>query len=614
MHDTLKYMSRDPIHRSHHHGELTFGLIYAFTENFVLPISHDEVVHGKGSLLAKMPGDAWQKFANLRAYYGFMWGHPGKKLLFMGCEFAQGREWNHESSLDWHQLEIPAHAGVQRLVKDLNQLYRASPALYSQDFSEAGFEWIDHGDARRNLLSFVRKGREGQMMLVLCNFRAGRARGPAPGRASCRPLAGAPEHRLHLLRRQQCGHAPECGLHAAGRQPRPAAIHHRQRAAAGHRIPRMDWLARRPGTNQRGRRRPDAGGRSSLAAGCPFRWQRGQLRRVLGPRLDGRSLPVRTGRPGRDRPARVGRSKWRCLARPAARGCSGTRLRLARTRPLAAREGAPFQPAQAAAGPLGARDRAAARRLRLAGPSLRSRSWPPFGTELAGQRRTGAEGPRRSRHLRLAGRPSTRHAAGRQRALRSACAWFQPAAAGPARKPARQLCGTGQRLGHRALQAPGHHRAQPDAGSPAPGRITPGGAGVEQLLGLQHAGLLLPRPALRQHRPPAAGVPQHGPSPACCGHRGHPRRGLQPHPRRRRERPHAVLARPGQPELVSPARRPPGPLSQLERLRQRAQRAPSARAADGDGQPALLGAGDARRRLSLRPGADAGPWRFRLRA
>ena len=170
MHDTLKYMARDPIHRSHHHGELTFGLIYAFTENFVLPISHDEVVHGKGSLLAKMPGDAWQKFANLRAYYGFMWGHPGKKLLFMGCEFAQGREWNHESSLDWHQLEIPAHAGVQRLVKDLNHLYRSSPALYSQDFSEAGFEWIDHGDARRNLLSFVRKGREGQMMLVLCNF------------------------------------------------------------------------------------------------------------------------------------------------------------------------------------------------------------------------------------------------------------------------------------------------------------------------------------------------------------------------------------------------------------------------------------------------------------
>ncbi|HRD96308.1 MAG TPA: 1,4-alpha-glucan branching protein GlgB [Rubrivivax sp.] len=170
MHDTLKYMARDPIYRSHHHGELTFGLIYAFSENFVLPISHDEVVHGKGSLLAKMPGDAWQKFANLRAYFGFMWGHPGKKLLFMGCEFAQGREWDHDNSLDWHQLAIPAHAGVQRLVRDLNQLYKSCPALYSQDFSPDGFEWIDHGDAQRSLLSFVRKGRDGQMMLVLCNF------------------------------------------------------------------------------------------------------------------------------------------------------------------------------------------------------------------------------------------------------------------------------------------------------------------------------------------------------------------------------------------------------------------------------------------------------------
>ena len=170
MHDTLQYMARDPIHRSHHHGELTFGLIYAFTENFVLPISHDEVVHGKGSMLAKMPGDAWQQFANLRAYYGFMWGHPGKKLLFMGCEFAQGREWDHDNSLDWHQLSLPAHAGVQRLVRDLNRLYKASPALYSQDFSDAGFEWIDHGDAQRSLLSFVRKGPAGQMMLVLCNF------------------------------------------------------------------------------------------------------------------------------------------------------------------------------------------------------------------------------------------------------------------------------------------------------------------------------------------------------------------------------------------------------------------------------------------------------------
>jgi 1,4-alpha-glucan branching enzyme len=170
MHDTLHYMARDPVHRPYHHGELTFGLVYAFNENFVLPLSHDEVVHGKGSLLARMPGDRWQQFANLRAYFGYMWGHPGKKLLFMGCEFAQQREWNFEASLDWHLLEHADHAGMQRLVRDLNRLLQASPALYGQDFSGAGFEWIDHDDARRSLLSFVRKGRGGELMLVVCNF------------------------------------------------------------------------------------------------------------------------------------------------------------------------------------------------------------------------------------------------------------------------------------------------------------------------------------------------------------------------------------------------------------------------------------------------------------
>ncbi len=170
MHDTLQYMARDPVHRAYHHGEMTFGLVYAFTENFCLPISHDEVVHGKGSMLAKMPGDRWQQFANLRAYYGFMWGHPGKKLLFMGCEFAQSAEWNHEQSLDWHLLQYAEHAGVQRLVRDLNQLYKSSPALYSQDFSGEGFSWIDHNDSARSLLSFVRRGAGGELMLVVCNF------------------------------------------------------------------------------------------------------------------------------------------------------------------------------------------------------------------------------------------------------------------------------------------------------------------------------------------------------------------------------------------------------------------------------------------------------------
>lgn len=170
MHDTLQYMRRDPIHRPYHHGELTFGLVYAFNENFVLPLSHDEVVHGKGSLIGKMPGDRWQRFANLRAYYGFMFGHPGKKLLFMGGEFAQEREWNHDASLDWHLLDDPAHAGVQALVRDLNTLYRFQPALHTQDFDGAGFEWIDHEDAQRSLLSFVRRGRDGQLVLVVCNF------------------------------------------------------------------------------------------------------------------------------------------------------------------------------------------------------------------------------------------------------------------------------------------------------------------------------------------------------------------------------------------------------------------------------------------------------------
>lgn len=171
MHDTLHYMGRDPVYRSHHQNEMTFGLTYAFTENFVLPLSHDEVVHGKGSLLTKMPGDPWQQFANLRAYLGFMWGHPGKKLLFMGSEFAQVREWNHDQSLDWHLLNDARHAGVQRLVRDLNQLYRATPALYEHDVEPAGFEWMDHQDTANSVFSFVRRGLDiNSFILVVCNF------------------------------------------------------------------------------------------------------------------------------------------------------------------------------------------------------------------------------------------------------------------------------------------------------------------------------------------------------------------------------------------------------------------------------------------------------------
>ena len=167
MNDTLAYMHRDPIYRQFHHHKMTFGLHYAWSENYVLPISHDEVVHGKGSMLSKMPGGDWEKFANLRAYYGFMWGHPGKKLLFMGCEFAQGAEWNHNQSLDWHQLDIPEHRGVQTLVRNLNHLYRSTPALHRHDTRPEGFQWLESNDAEASVYAWVRKGDASDPMVVV---------------------------------------------------------------------------------------------------------------------------------------------------------------------------------------------------------------------------------------------------------------------------------------------------------------------------------------------------------------------------------------------------------------------------------------------------------------
>jgi len=170
MNDTLSYMCEDPVHRKYHHNKMTFGLVYAFDENFVLPLSHDEVVHGKRSLLGRMPGDEWQRFANLRAYYGFMFGHPGKKLLFMGAEIAQVREWNHDQSLDWHLLDGPLHRGVQTLVRDLNRVYHDTPALFEQDFRHEGFEWIDWQDADHSVLSWLRRARDGVFVLCISNF------------------------------------------------------------------------------------------------------------------------------------------------------------------------------------------------------------------------------------------------------------------------------------------------------------------------------------------------------------------------------------------------------------------------------------------------------------
>ncbi|MGV8074958.1 MAG: 1,4-alpha-glucan branching protein GlgB [Syntrophobacteraceae bacterium] len=188
MHDTLDYFSKDPIHRKYHQNQLTFSIWYAFFENFVLPLSHDEVVYGKGSLLRKMPGDDWQKFANLRLLYGYMYGHPGKKLLFMGGEFGQWDEWCHEKSLDWHLLEYPLHQGMIEWMKDLNRRYKNEPALYEVDFSNNGFEWIDFHDAESSVISFMRKAKSSEDIVMVVanltpvlrtNYRLGVPRGGA---------------------------------------------------------------------------------------------------------------------------------------------------------------------------------------------------------------------------------------------------------------------------------------------------------------------------------------------------------------------------------------------------------------------------------------------------
>jgi 1,4-alpha-glucan branching enzyme len=171
MNDILEYIHEDPVHRRWHHQHLTFSLLYAFSENFILPFSHDEVVHGKGSMFGKVPGDDWQKAATLRALYGFMYAHPGKKLMFMGCEFGQGSEWNYDESLEWHLLEKPLHAGLRRYVQDLNRVYGSERALYEVDFEPAGFQWVDCNDNDNSVVSFIRRSRDGASIVVaIVNF------------------------------------------------------------------------------------------------------------------------------------------------------------------------------------------------------------------------------------------------------------------------------------------------------------------------------------------------------------------------------------------------------------------------------------------------------------
>jgi 1,4-alpha-glucan branching enzyme len=170
MHDTLRYIEYDPVYRRHHHHDMTFGMVYAYSEHFVLPISHDEVVHGKGSLYGKMPGDDWQRLANLRSYLGFMWTHPGKKLLFMGCEFAQIREWNHDGSPQWELLDDPRHRGVQQLVRDLNRLYVTEAALHESDGDPSGFHWVVGDDMGNSVFAFLRMSANAPALLVVCNM------------------------------------------------------------------------------------------------------------------------------------------------------------------------------------------------------------------------------------------------------------------------------------------------------------------------------------------------------------------------------------------------------------------------------------------------------------
>ena len=203
MNDTLRYFHRDPIHRRWHHDELTFGQIYAYSENYVLPFSHDEVVHGKGSLLGKMPGDTWQRFANLRLLLAWQTCTPGKKLMFMGCEFGQQREWSEAREIDWNLLADPNHSGVQRLAGDLNRLYRDTPALHEQDFTSLGFEWIDCHDSEHSVLSWLRWGRDGSFVVVAVELHAGAANRLPPRRARGRALCRNPQQRFGLLRRQQ---------------------------------------------------------------------------------------------------------------------------------------------------------------------------------------------------------------------------------------------------------------------------------------------------------------------------------------------------------------------------------------------------------------------------
>jgi len=236
MHDTLRYIEHDPIHRRHHHHDMTFGMVYAYSEHFVLPISHDEVVHGKGSMINKISGDRWQQTATLRALYAYMWAHPGKQLLFMGQEFGQGNEWAESRSLDWWMLDYAEHRGLARLIKDLNGIYRATPALWSRDTTEDGFHWIDANDASGNVYSFLRFGDDGSVLACIANFSAV----PHEGYRLGLPFAGRWDEVLNTDAEVYFG----SGVGNFGGVDATEEMHHGQPASATLRVPPLGavWL------------------------------------------------------------------------------------------------------------------------------------------------------------------------------------------------------------------------------------------------------------------------------------------------------------------------------------------------------------------------------------
>ena len=585
MHDTLDYISKDPIYRKHHHGQILFGLHYAFSENFILPLSHDEVVHGKRSILGRMPGDEWQRFANLRAYYGFMFGHPGKKLLFMGGEFGQENEWRHDHSLDWHLLERPLHRGVQALVRDLNRLYRTLPALHELDCDAAGFEWLVMHDAERSVFAWLRKGREHARPLPGGGQFHARDLPRLPDQGSVlRSLARGPQHRFEPLRRQQCrerrGREDVGRRHDSRGQPccsAPCCSFSRPGALTPACRPGRRIRSAPPGTGAGPISRcfPPMPRRSSFA--CSIARAAVEIERI--------ALPERT------------EDVWHGYLNDVAPGqLYGYRVH----GPYHPERGLRFNSHKLLLDPYAKQADRAARLERCA---FRLPRRQRASADLSFDRRDNARGMLKAVVVDEA------FTWGEER--RPAIPWedtiiyeahvkgltqqredVPPAWRGTFRGlTAPAVIDHLKRLGVTAIELLPIHAFVDDRQLVERGLVN--------YWGYNTLVLLRARAALCV-RPPARRVSLHRLAAARCRHRDHPRRRLQPHRRRQSPRPDPELPRHRQ-HLVLPAVAGSAALlRRRHRLRQRAQPRPSARAADGDGFAALLGRDLPRRRLPLR--------------